>query len=138
MTINLNALTSTFKVATLDQKVAKAKFSRFQGAFYSLRELMWQDSKGRVFKDALDDGSIEPIAPAKRLPDGNWSRPEFDEDDIKDLYSAAWETFNEEFDAAFTSATAEEIGEYSLSHFGQSLEQLLELNAKRSAERNNR
>ena len=138
MAINLNALTSTFKVPTLDQKAQKAKFRKWQAAFYSLRELMWQDSKGRVFKDALDDGSIQSSAPAKRLPDGNWSRPEFDEDDIKDLYAGAWETFTEEFDAGFTSATAEEIGEYAESHFGQNLKQLLELNDKRSAERNHR
>jgi hypothetical protein len=138
MSINLNALTSTFKVPTLDQKVEKAKFRKLQAAFYSLRDLMWQDSKGRVFKDALDNGSIEAIAPAKRLPDGNWSRAEFDEDDIKDLYATAWEIFTEEFDTAFISATAEEIGQYSLAHFGQTLQQLLELNDKRSAERNNR
>jgi len=138
MAINLNALTSTFKSSSLDQQAQQKAYKRWQAAFYSLRTLMWQASKGRIFKDAIEDGSIAPTAPAMRLPDGNWSRPEFDEDEIRDLYTKAWKTFTEQFDAGFIKATIEEIGDYSENHFGQGLADLLKLNDERSAEKFNR
>jgi hypothetical protein len=138
MAINTSKLSSAFKTESLEAQKTKALFRRQQAAFYSLRQLMWDASKGKVFKDALDSGLIEKIAPGYRLPNGSYSRPEYDQDDISEVYKEAWESFKAEFDAAFISATAEEIGDYSKSHFGQSLADLLRLNEIRSAERFNR
>ncbi len=135
MSINTSKLSSTFKTETLSAQKTKALYRRQQAAFYSLRQLMWDASKGKVFKDALDAGLIEQVAPGYRLPDGSYSRPEYDEDEIAEVYSEAWTKFKDEFDEAFIHATAEEIGEYSFDHFGQNLEALIKLNDIRSAER---
>jgi len=138
MSINTSKLSSTFKTDTLEVQKTKALFRRQQAAFYSLRTLMWDASKGKVFKDALDAGLIEQVAPGYRLPDGSFSRPEYNEDEIAEVYSEAWTKFKDEFDEAFIHATAEEIGEYSFDHFGQDLQALLKLNDLRMAERHNR
>lgn len=135
MSINTSKLSSTFKTESLEIQKSKALFRRQQAAFYSLRQLMWDAAKGKVFKDALDSGLIEKTAPGYRLPDGSFSRPEYDQDDISEVYKEAWDTFKDEFDEAFISATAEEIGDYSKAHFGQGLADLLRLNEIRSAER---
>jgi len=96
---------------------------------------MWADSKGKIFRDAIECGLIEPVAPGYRHSDGSWSRPEYDEDEVREIYADAWEKFVEQFDGAFVKATIEEIGEYSHNHFGQNLKDLLRLNDQRSAER---
>jgi hypothetical protein len=138
MTINTNALSSTFRPLSPRDKVAQAEFRKSQAVFYTLRFLVWEDCKGKVFKDAINDGSITPIAPGVRMPDGSYSRPEFDQDDIKDLYTEAQRDFNEQFDSAFIKATIEEMADYATKYFGKSLQDLLDLNAERSAQRFNR
>jgi hypothetical protein len=133
--INTSALLSTFKPDTLANQKTQVEYRKWQAAFYSNRTLMWQASKGKIFKDAIANGSISPIAPGHRNSDGSYSRPEFDEDDIKDLYSEAWSEFTDQYDEAFVHATIDEIGEYSQSHFGESLKDLISLNDRRSAEK---
>ena len=133
--INTNALSSTFRPLTPKDKAAQAEFRKQQAVFYTLRFLVWEECKGKVFKDAINDGSIEPIAPGVRLPDGSYSRAEFDQDDIKDLYTQAQQDFNEQFDNAFIKATTEEMADYATKIFGKSLQDLLDLNAERSAQR---
>ncbi len=101
MTINYNAFSSKFQVSSLRQKEQQVAFRKWQAVFYTLRFLIWSDSKGRIFKDALDCGAIEPTAPG-----------EFNPEDIKQLYAEAWAEFQNEYDRAFVKAT-------SNSHFGQ-------------------
>ena len=127
MAINYNALSSKFQVSSLRQKEQQVAYRKWQAVFYTLRFLIWNDSKGRIFKDALDCGAIEPIAPG-----------EFNQDDIKQLYSEAWAEFQDEYDRGFVKATTEEMVEFAPSRFGMGLEDLLELNRQRSASRYNR
>jgi hypothetical protein len=136
--INLSALPTTFQVESLKSKEQKATQRRWAACFYTIRSLIWEASKSQIFKDALERGAIQPIAPPKRLKDGSYSRPEFDPSDIQQLYSEAWEEFTTAFDAAFIHAKLEELIEYARDHFGMGLEELLELNAQRSAQRYNR
>ena len=89
-----------------DEQIA---FRKWQAVFYTLRTLLWEDSKGRIFLDAIESGVLEAVAPFVKLPDGSLSRAEFDGDDIKELYSEAWEKFNTEFDEAFIKATLDEM-----------------------------
>jgi hypothetical protein len=138
MTINTNALSSTFRPLSPKDKTIQAEYRRWQAVFFTLRFLVWEESKGKVFKDAINDGSIEPIAPGVRLADGSYSRPEYDQDDIKDLYQTAQKEFNEEFDKAFIKGTIQELADYATKYFGKSLQDLLDLNAERSASRFNR
>ncbi len=127
MAINHNALSSKFQVSSLKQREKDATFRKWQAVFYTLRFLIWSDSKGRIFKDALDCGAIEEIAPG-----------EFNQEDIKQVYSEAWNEFVAEFDQAFIKADLEEMVEFAQSRFGMGLEDLLELNKQRSATRYNR
>ncbi len=127
MAINHNALSSKFQVPSLRQKEQQVAFRKWQAVFYTLRFLIWNESKGRIFKDALDCGAIEPTAPG-----------EFNQEDIQQLYSEAWSEFQAEFDQAFVKATLEEMVEFAESRFGMGLEDLLELNKQRSAARYNR
>jgi len=135
MTINTNALSTTFRPLSPKDKFAQAQFRKQQAVFYTLRFLVWEDAKSKVFKDAINDGSIEPIAPGVRLADGSYSRPEYDQDDIKDLYQTAQKDFNAEFDKAFVKGTIVELADYATKYFGKSLQDLLDLNAERSAAR---
>jgi len=136
--INTNALSSTFRPLSPKDKATQAEYRRWQAVFFTLRFLVWEESKGKVFKDAINDGSIEPIAPGVRLADGSYSRPEYDQDDIKDLYQTAQKDFNAEFDKAFIKGTIQELADYATKYFGKSLQDLLDLNTERSAARFNR
>jgi hypothetical protein len=127
MTINHNALSSKFQVSSLKQREKDVAFRKWQAVFYTLRFLIWSDSKGRIFKDALDCGAIEEIAPG-----------EFDQDDIQQVYAEAWTEFQAEFDQAFIKATLDEMVEFAQSRFGMNLDDLLELNKQRSATKYNR
>lgn len=127
MAINYNALSSKFQVSSLKQREKDATFRKWQAVFYTLRFLIWSDSKGRIFKDALDCGAIEEIA-----------RGEFNQEDIKQVYSEAWSEFTKEFDEAFIKANLEEMVEFAQSRFGMGEDDLLELNKQRSATRYNR
>ena len=127
MAINHNALSSKFRVSSLKQREKDAAFRKWQAVFYTLRFKIWEDSKGRIFKDALDSGMIKEFAPG-----------EFDREDIKQVYSEAWSEFVTEYDVAFIKATIDEMVEFAHSRFNMSLEDLLELNKQRSAERFNR
>lgn len=138
MAINKSALSSTFKPSTVREKQEQAQFRKWQAVFYSLRTLVWDDAKGRVFKEALENGVLREVAPGVRLPDGSYSRPEYDQDDISEVYTEARERFNKEFDDAFVKATIEEMVDFAKAHFGYDLEMLMELNAQRSAVRFNR
>ena len=138
MAINLQKLDSAFQAPTLDQKQEQKAYRKWQAVFYSLRTLMWEASKGKVFRDAIEDGTIEATTKANKLPDGTWSRAEFEEDDIKELYSNAWAIFTEQFDEAFIKAEIGELADFSESRFGQNMEQLLKMNDERSADKFNR
>ncbi|HHP7231695.1 MAG TPA: hypothetical protein ACFCUY_12655 [Xenococcaceae cyanobacterium] len=127
MPINHNAFSSKFQVPSLKKKEQQVAFRKWQAVFYTLRFLIWNESKSRIFKDALDCGAIEPIAPG-----------EFNQEDIQQLYAEAWNEFQVEFDQAFVKATLEEMVEFAQSRFGMGLEDLLELNRQRSANRYNR
>lgn len=135
MTINSSALSSKFRVPTLAQREQKAHFRRWQAVFFTVRSLLWDNSKGQIFREAKESGVLQPIAPGQRLPDGSYSPEEYEANDIKQLYSEAWEDFTAEFDAGFVNATLEELVEFAHQHFGTALEDLLELNAQRSAVR---
>jgi len=111
---------------------------KWQALFYTVRHLQWQAVKGQIFRDAIEKGIIQPIAPPVRLKDGSFSRPEFDPDDIRQLYAEAWQEFVAAFDAAFVHATTDELIEYAQNHFGMGEKELLALNAQRAAERYNR
>ena len=138
MPINLNALSSAHRVPSAKQRAAQATFRKWQAVFYTLRHLIWQTTKSNVLRDAIADGTLEPCEPKKRKKDGTWTLPKYDDEQIKQLYSEAWERYNEEFDLAFAGATLEELLQYAEEHFELSLEQLLEMNRERSAERFNR
>jgi len=138
MPINLKALSTAHHVPSAKEREAKAAFRKWQAVFYSLRHLIWQTTKSNILKDAIADGTLEPCEPKKRRKDGTWTLPKYAEADIKQLYSEAWERFSEEFDMAFAGATLEELLEYAEHHFELGLEQLLEINRERSAERFNR
>lgn len=135
MPIQTKALSSNFTPVSPREKVAKAEFRQKQAVFYTLRSLVWDQSKGNVFREALANGTIVAIAPGYRLPDGSYSRAEFDQDDIKDLYSNAQEEFNIQFDEAFIQATTDEMVAYSEKYFEKGLKDLLAINAERSAQR---
>lgn len=135
MTLQLNALNSTFKIAPVSKRKEEAEFKRWQAVFYTVRSLLWNASKSQVFKDGLQNQLIEAIAPGKRLEDGSWSRPEYDPEDIKALYSEAWKAFDAQFDEAFIQATREELLEYAQSRFGMSEAAILDMNRQRTAER---
>jgi len=137
MAINTSALGS-FAIPTVYQQEQKAAFRKQQALFYTIRYLQWQAVKGNVFRDAIANGTIEPIAPGYRDAKGNWVRPEYDPDEISELYREAQQDFNAKFDAAFACATAEELADYGLRFFGKTERQLLEINRERSAERFNR
>ncbi|AFY61942.1 hypothetical protein [Synechococcus sp. PCC 6312] len=124
MSINLSAL--TIRPTSQKEREEKAAYRKWQGVFYTLRFLVWDNGKSQIIADALADGSIE------RTEDG------FDPDDIKELYANAWKEFSDSFDKAFIKATVEEMVEFSQKHFGMGLDQLLDLNRQRSAERYNR
>ncbi|MEN9224962.1 MAG: hypothetical protein Q6M54_05765 [Thermostichus sp. DRC_bins_24] len=136
--INLKALPSTFQVESIKTREQKATQRQWQACFYSVRQLIWDSCKGRIFKDAIEKVVLEPIAPPIRLKDGSYSKPEFDPNDIKQLYSEAWREFTASFDAAFIHATTEELVKYAEEHFGMGLSDLLELNNQRSALKHNR
>lgn len=124
MAIKQSALSSKFQVPTLKQREEKASFRRWQAVFYTVRFLQWEQVKGHIFREALEFGTLSQYAPG-----------EYDPDEVKQLYAEAWEEFKTEFDAGFVHATLEELVEYAHKHFGTSLEDLLELNAQRSAAR---
>ena len=138
MTINKSALSSNFKPLTRKERDEQIAFRKWQAVFYTIRTLLWEDSKGRIFRDAIESGVIEAVAPPVKLPDGSLSRAEFDGDDIKELYADAWEKFNAEFDEAFVKATQDEMVDFAGKHFGYKLEDLQAMNAQRSAVRHNR
>lgn len=124
MAIKQSALSSKFQILTLKQREEKASFRRWQAVFYTVRILQWDQVKGQIFREALEFGTLTEYAPG-----------EYDPDEIKQLYAEAWEEFKAEFDAAFIQADLNELVEYAQKHFGTSLEDLLELNAQRSAAR---
>lgn len=127
MAINLSALSSAYQVPTLREREEKAAFRKWQAAFYTIRDLMWSAARGRIFKDAIASGILEPVRGG-----------EFDPNEVRQLYHEEWEKFLVEFDKAFAKATLDELVEFAESRWGLSLEQLLELNRERSARRFNR
>jgi len=135
--INTQAL-GRFQIKSIKAREQESKMRKWQAIFYTVRHLQWQAVKGQIFKDAIEKGILEPIAPPVRLKDGSYSRPEFDPDQIKQLYTEAWEEFTAAFDAAFIHATLDELIEYAKEHFAMGEKELLALNAQRSAERYNR
>jgi len=135
--INEKAL-GRFQVKSIKTREEESRMRKWQAIFYTVRHLQWQAVKGQIFRDALEKGIIAPIAPPVRLKDGSYSRPEFDPNDIRQLYAEAWQEFTTCFDAAFIHATADELVEYAQNHFGMGEKELLALNAQRSAERYNR
>ncbi|MEM1370518.1 MAG: hypothetical protein AAGG02_21485 [Cyanobacteria bacterium P01_H01_bin.15] len=138
MALNTNALSSTFRIGTVRQREEQAAFRKWQACFYTIRHLLWSHSKGSIFREAVENGIIEPVAPGVREESGNWQQSEYDQDDIRDLYKEAWEQFTAEFDAAFVNAGQEELVSYSETHLGMNETELLELNQQRSAERHQR
>jgi len=135
--INEKAL-GRFQVKSIKAREEGAAHRKWQACFYTLRHLIWQANKSQIFRDALERGILEPIAPPVRLKDGTYSKPEFDPDQIRQLYKEAWEEFVVSFDAAFIHASLDELVQYAKDHFGMDLDDLLALNSKRSAERFNR
>jgi len=135
--INTQAL-GRFQIKSIKARKEEAALRKWQAIFYTIRHLQWQAVKTQILKDAIASGIIQPIAPPTRTKDGSFSRPEFDPDDIRQLYSEAWQEFTAAFDAAFVKATLEELIEYAQNHFGMGEKELLALNAQRSAERYNR
>ncbi len=128
MPINHDAFSSKFKVPTQKEREKQAAFRKWQAVFYTVRYLMWTNvDKKAILREAIASGAIEPIAPGQ-----------CHEDDIKQLYKEAWQEFTEEFDAAFVKATLEEMVEFSKTRFNMGLEELLEENRRRSAQRYNR
>ena len=135
--INKQAL-GRFQIKSLKVREQETKLRKWQALFYTIRHLQWQAVKGQILRDAIAAGIIEPVAPPVRLKDGSYSRPELDPNDIKQLYSEAWQEFVAAFDAAFVHATLDELVQYAQEHFGMGEKELLALNAQRSAERYNR
>ncbi|NJL03210.1 MAG: hypothetical protein HC910_22550 [Spirulinaceae cyanobacterium SM2_1_0] len=138
MSIEKSALSTKFRPLSTRERDDQSAFRKQQAVFYTLRSLIWEESKGRIFKDAVDDGTLDPIAPPVRKADGFYSRPEYDSADVKQLYAEAWEQFKEEFDRGFIKATLEELVEFARKHYQHDLESLLALNAERNAARFNR
>lgn len=139
MPINLSALSTAHQVPSLREREAKAAFRRWQAVFYTVRDLLWKASRSAIFKDAIADGSIQPIEPGyKDTKSGKWIGAIYDPEEVKALYSNAWENFQCEFDKAFAGATLDELVGFAESRFGTSLDELLKLNRERSAERFNR
>jgi hypothetical protein len=126
MSIDHNAFSSKFKLSTIKEREKKAAFRKWQAVFYSLRHLIWNESKKNVLPDAIASGTVEP--------------GEIPEEVILQLYSEAWAEFTAEYDRAFVKATVEEMVEYAKERIHESitLEKLLELNRERSAKRFNR
>lgn len=126
MTINHDALSSKFRVSTIKEREKKAAFKKWQAVFYSLRQLIWNETKKNILPDAISSGAVEP--------------GDIPEEVIQQLYSEAWAEFTAEYDRAFIKATIEEMVEYARERIQESitLEYLLELNKERSAKRFNR
>lgn len=124
--INHNALSSKFQVPTLKEQERKAAFRKWQAVFFTLRHLVWEQSRRNILKDAIASGTVEP--------------GDIPEEIIKQIYSEAWQEFTAEFDAAFVKATVEEMVEYAKERIKPeiTLEYLLKLNKERSAKRFNR
>ena len=135
--INEQAL-GRFQVKSIKAREEEAALRKWQACFYTIRHLVWQATKGQIFRDAIEKGILEPVAPPVRLKDGTFSKPEFDPDQIRQIYAEAWEEFTVAFDTAFIHATLDELVEYAQAHFGMGLKELLALNTQRSAERYNR
>ena len=135
--INEQAL-GRFQVKSISDREKEVAHRKWQACFYTIRHLLWEANKGKVFRDAIEKGVITPIAPPVRLRNGSYSRPEFDPNDVRQLYTEAWEEFTAAFDAAFIHASLDELIEYAKTHFGMGEKELLALNAQRSAERYNR
>lgn len=126
MAIDHNALSSKFRVPTIKEREKKAAFKKWQAVFYSLRQLIWNETKGNILSDAIASGAVEP--------------GDIPEEVISQLYSEAWAEFTAQYDRAFVKATVEEMVEYARQRIRESitLEDLLELNRERSAKRFNR
>jgi hypothetical protein len=124
MSINHDALSSKFRVPTIKEREKKAAFLKWQAVFYSLPQLIWNQSQKNILKDAIASGTVEP--------------GDIPEETIRQLYSEAWAEFIVEYDAAFVKATVEEMVEFARTRFDMGLEDLIELNRKRSAARYNR
>ena len=126
MTIDHNALSSKFRLSTIKERQQKAAFKKWQAVFYSLRQLIWNETKRNILSDAIASGTVEP--------------GDIPEEVIRQLYSEAWAEFTAQYDRAFVKATVEEMVEYARERIHESitLEDLLELNRERSAKRFNR
>ena len=135
--INEKAL-GRFQVKSIKAREEETKLRKWQAIFYTIRHLQWEAVKPQIFRDAIAAGILEPVAPPVRLKDGSYSRPEFDPNQVKQIYAEAWQEFTVAFDAAFIHATVDEMVEYAQAHFGMGEKELLALNAQRSAERFNR
>ena len=53
MSIDHNAFSSKFKLSTIEEREKKAAFKKWQAVFYSLRQLIWNETKGNILSDAI-------------------------------------------------------------------------------------
>ena len=132
------ALSSLFQPKKLSVKKSEAEFKTWQAIFHTLRSLFWEDSRGRIFKDALDRDILVPIAPGVRKKDGTFTRPEYDPKDIAQLYKEAWRKFEVEFEKEYIHMKTDELVKVAKEYFGYDKQMLLELNAQRLAANYNR
>ena len=118
-----------FRPESVREKAAKAAFRQWQAVFYTLRDLVWQSTKPQIFKEAIADGTLEPVEPKRKRMDGTYEPEKYDPVAVRELYAEAWEQFSTDFDVAFTKATLDEIVQFAKSHYEMGLSDLLKLNA---------
>jgi len=105
MAVNYAALASTFTATPAD----RLKEQKYLNTYYCLRQLMWKGSTKRIFREAIECGALQPVAPGRRQDDGSYSRAEYDDEEVKAMFDNAREEFYDQFDAAFKGATLQEL-----------------------------
>ena len=106
------------------QKIMSELIYTYKQLFYGLRRVVWVNrDKKAVFFEALASGELEEfkIAPGRRLPDGSYSRGEWDYDGLN-LY--LWQSFTERFEEAFSIEKISEIK--TVKDISECTKQLLE------------
>ena len=106
------------------QKIMSELIYTYKQLFYGLRRVVWVNrDKKAVFFEALASGELEEfkIAPGRRLPDGSYSRGEWDYDGLN-LY--LWQSFAERFEEAFSIEKMSEIK--TVKDISECTKQLLE------------
>ncbi len=106
------------------QKIMSELIYTYKQLFYGLRRVVWVNrDKKAVFFEALASGELEEfkIAPGRRLPDGSYSRGEWDYDGLN-LY--LWQSFTERFEEAFSIEKISELK--TVKDISECTKQLLE------------